>query len=857
MAPQSPLPSYTLQESLTSAKSSSRTSPQQDRPRMSRRLIASMRRVFSTRNAVPVMNELWDVFRNVSTLIPVPGIQVAVGMIDEIKTQVEASSKDMKNSAGIRALESRLRYFKELVEANGYQDETGAKLTQLDSYGPHHETISVFYKRCLETLQISVQELYDERTRDVKIMTIIKSGNYAEKIEEIVTHMSDMFTYIQMQAAIRADVERENEIERRLIQAIPHVEAASDDKVERAPPYEGTYVDIVQRIVDWRDKTTPAIFWLYGLPSSGKTTVLVGAFRKLSQDLTAEFRCTRVIPSYNDVQMIIPTLAWKLQGVNAPYRRQLISRLDRLPEDGRTTDAIRKWSLKQQLMELFIEPFASIPEGQRGKRKVILAIDSLEECFYGAYSAGAANLVEGLLREINEMNDRSQRIKFIIISRDDRGQIRSVLDRPEAAESYSMAEYQSSPVAFKEMMEFYQKELGQLVTFNISDLSSALQELASSTQGYFFLAKANCDMIRKSLDPERKLKDALKNKEFETGVAKYFQNVLDQATTGYDTKDLETFWKALRTITLLQRVMGVEDLALIIDYENAAERLRTGLHRVDSLISTPGRDLLWKKDGGADVIRVQNTEFAEFFGGGKLTLGDNKALETSILECDMAADLLPELKEDEKFDANHPDYQNIYELRGGLRERKINRAIGYACMNWWTHLNKSFEAPPPSQDNMGILVKRQITVIEEIAKLLKKGKRRSWITIIEQDPDGDVKLLAQAINIAWKFLDKNRNMLSEHRWVFGKPTPPDQNQRGVFQYMFSAFTQTSLRLSPSGQPNEIKLDMPDQGFISVQKSLDEALHLAAEAYAEVSNSQYLEDRKLSKAQMKAARLAFN
>ncbi|THV06987.1 hypothetical protein K435DRAFT_848659 [Dendrothele bispora CBS 962.96] len=549
MASQSPLPSSMPQELLTPAKSS-RTNPLQDSRRMSRRLIDSMKRVFSKQNTVPVIEELWGVFRNASALIPVPGIQAVVGMIDEIKTQM-----DMENSADIRDLKSKLEQFKQLVEAKGYQNETGAELLiEMDEYGPNQlvmfflvdqrshlvssEAISVYFKKFLKTLDINVQELDDKLKRRAKIMAIIDSKSYAKKIEEIVTHMNDMFTYIQMQAVLRADVERENTIKRRLIDAIPHVQVASDDKVVRAPPYEGTYVSIIQCIVDWRDNAAaPAIFWLYGPLSSGKTTVLVGAFQKLSQDLIAEFRCTRVIPSYNDVHMIIPTLAWKLQDVNAPYRRQLASRLDRLPEDERTTDAIQKWGLKQQLKELFIEPFASIPQGQRGSRKVILAIDSLEECLHGAHSAvGETNSVK-LLEAITEMNDSSQRIKFIIISRDingrhvDHGHIKKFLDDPKVADSYHMAEYRSSEEGYTEMSGFYEKELGPLVKLSRGDL----RELASNFQGRFVLAKAVCDAIQGSLDPGKKLRDVIDNKEYKE-ITGYYQDVLNQATMPRDPK---------------------------------------------------------------------------------------------------------------------------------------------------------------------------------------------------------------------------------------------------------------------------------------------------------------------------------
>jgi len=56
-----------------------------------KKLTSSTRNVFAKRNTVPVMNELWDLFQEVSSLIPVPGVAVAVGMVNKIKVQVEVN----------------------------------------------------------------------------------------------------------------------------------------------------------------------------------------------------------------------------------------------------------------------------------------------------------------------------------------------------------------------------------------------------------------------------------------------------------------------------------------------------------------------------------------------------------------------------------------------------------------------------------------------------------------------------------------------------------------------------------------------------------------------------------------------
>jgi len=52
--------------------------------------------------------------------------------------------------------------------------------------------------KCLQSLQINVQELHDDRTRENRVMTVIKSGDYAEKIAEIITHLDNMFTSIMV-----------------------------------------------------------------------------------------------------------------------------------------------------------------------------------------------------------------------------------------------------------------------------------------------------------------------------------------------------------------------------------------------------------------------------------------------------------------------------------------------------------------------------------------------------------------------------------------------------------------------------------------------------------------------------------
>jgi len=449
--------------------------------------------------------------------------------------------------------------------------------------------------------------------------------------------------------------------------------------------------------------------------------------------------------------------------VNAPYRRQLVSVLSLKPEAERD---IQKWNPRRQLEELIIRPVASIPEEQWVEgRKVILAIDSLEECLLDDPTS-SADLAGLWLREVMEVvgeeSFQNSRIKFLIISHEHR-LIKSLLDHADSASSYSMTEYKKSDSALTEMMQFYKCELGQLASYNLSSGNSnwpseeEVTELSNITRGSFFQARIICSQIRESLNPEEKLKDGITKGDFKKGIQSYYQSLLDETTKGFSPEESEIFWKALRTIALLRRLVSIEDLALIMNYDYP-EKLRVALTRkVPFLVYTPMKNSQLQV-GKPDVIRVQDTVFADYVGKGEVS---HSPVDLSTLECNLAADLLrllnktlPEIEEGKRFDENHPDYRSVYELRGLSVERRIKRAIGYAAKSWWTHLQKSLEAPSPtSPKKLQTLRNSQVAIIRELAQLLEKKKRRAWIAILENEVSQDVRFPAKAISAAKSFLE--------------------------------------------------------------------------------------------------------
>ncbi|WQF89931.1 Putative NACHT nucleoside triphosphatase, P-loop containing nucleoside triphosphate hydrolase [Colletotrichum destructivum] len=137
-----------------------------------------------------------------------------------------------------------------------------------------------------------------------------------------------------------------------------------------------TRIDIIHEIERWAsDAAGPRMYWLSGMAGTGKSTIARTVARKFDDMhmLAASFFFKRGEIDRSRASLLFSTIA-----------RQLVShRQELLPfvlEAIRKTDNISSKSTREQFSKLILDPLHKARTGQRGKPKMLLVLDALNEC---------------------------------------------------------------------------------------------------------------------------------------------------------------------------------------------------------------------------------------------------------------------------------------------------------------------------------------------------------------------------------------------------------------------------------------------------------------------------------------------
>ena len=170
---------------------------------------------------------------------------------------------------------------------------------------------------------------------------------------------------------------------------------------------EGTRQSVFNQILDWvtnaqdmSDTPRRNIYWLYGSPGIGKTTLAHSICAGLHEGkhLAGAFFCRRDDPNLSEPRNILPTLIYKLAMTFPPFR---ILVAQRLRDDANLAPESMKGSL-------FLEFLRSLP--RHPEYTLVFVIDALDEC-------GNAQSRPGILRVLNEAAVQAPWLRVIITSR--------------------------------------------------------------------------------------------------------------------------------------------------------------------------------------------------------------------------------------------------------------------------------------------------------------------------------------------------------------------------------------------------------------------------------------------------------
>ena len=170
---------------------------------------------------------------------------------------------------------------------------------------------------------------------------------------------------------------------------------------------EGTRRYLLDQITDWVKNTSGQqgahqsnIYWIYGLPGIGKTSLAHSICASLHDrgQLAGAFFCRRDDPNLSEPGNILPTLIHKLARVFPPFRSIVAERL-------RSDPNLTPESMKEALFLDFIQSLPRHP-----KHTLVFVVDAFDEC-------GSTRSRPSILKVLIDATAKAPWLKIIVTSR--------------------------------------------------------------------------------------------------------------------------------------------------------------------------------------------------------------------------------------------------------------------------------------------------------------------------------------------------------------------------------------------------------------------------------------------------------
>ena len=432
---------------------------------------------------------------------------------------------------------------------------------------------------------------------------------------------------------------------------------------------EGTRETILSWITAWvtdpqeRDDTGGNIYWLYGSPGVGKTSLAHSICAALHerQLLAGAFFCRRDDPHLSETRNILPTLMYKLAITFPPFRNIVAQRL-------RNDANLAPESMKGSL---FLEFIRSVP--RRPKYTLVFLIDALDEC-------GNTQNRPGILRVLNEAANQAPWLRVIITSRPeaDIQDAFNALTEP----SYLRYDLGTDQAANADLRTFAQSQFNSVAErWYLSTPwpeEALFNAVISRANGLFIFVKTIVLAIEYRKDPTEALKAALQDSggtglNFLYGL---YSNILRARITPGDAE----FRQMIGVLITTAPYRLLCDMAIA---ELAGVRPNLVKKWIDDLSSLLYRDEL--ANGG---IRVRHLSISDFFFSGdchgdyRVSLPDaNTELGIACLKT-MVGQLrfnICMLEDSRMANAEVKDLQ--YRIN-----QNISNALQYSLLYWSHHL---------------------------------------------------------------------------------------------------------------------------------------------------------------------------
>ena len=433
---------------------------------------------------------------------------------------------------------------------------------------------------------------------------------------------------------------------------------------------EGTRKSLLKQIINWvtnepaqEDALQTSVYWLYGVPGIGKTSLAHSICASLHdrEQLGGAFFCRRDDMNLSEPRNILPTLINKLAGILPIFRRIVAKRLRNDPN-------LTPESLKDTH---FLDFIRSVP--RQPKRTLVLVIDALDEC--GNYRSRPV-----MLKALTDAVREAPWLKVIITSRPE-ADIQRFFDAPMQSSSFRY-DLATDGEAIVNLKTFAQSQFDLVAQkWYLSTPwpeESVMNRVISRANGLFIFIKTLFLALEQCEDPEEYLKGALEDPAPISLKPLYglYSSILKAQRVPANAQFQRTIGVILTTGTY-------RPLCAKIIAEIAGVRPNLVEKWVDDLSS-----LLYRDEGANEGIRVRHLSISEFFASDDCHSDYQVNLNAANTQVGIAClkTMVDELRFNIfKLEDSRCANTELKELPALIKEN-ISDRLQYSCLYWSSHL---------------------------------------------------------------------------------------------------------------------------------------------------------------------------
>jgi len=439
---------------------------------------------------------------------------------------------------------------------------------------------------------------------------------------------------------------------------------------------DGTRQSILNQIMDWvanklrqEDVSQRNMYWLYGLPGIGKTSLAHSICANLHErnHLAGAFFCRRDDPNLSEPKNILPTFIHELAIIFPPFRTIVAQHLRDHPN-------LTLESMKDTLLLDFIR---SLP--QHPNHTLVFVIDAFDEC-------GDARRRPRLLKALTDATVQAPWLKIIVTSRTE-VDIQHFFDTLTQS-SYFPYDLASDQDASADLRTFARSQFDSLASFWHFDTpwpkESDFEKAISRARGLFIFIKTLVLILEQCENPKESLKAAL----------------ADSASTGLESL-FELYSSILKSRIVhdsagFRRVIGV--LLTTAPYRALCDETIAELAGVEQFLVKRWVDalnsVLYRDDAANNGVRVRHLSVYDFFRS------DRCSYQVNVRDADVQLGIACLKAMTTQLHFNICKLEDSRLANADVRdlpsrvEQNISDALQYSCRHWLDHLY----FPPANRD---------------------------------------------------------------------------------------------------------------------------------------------------------------